>query len=472
MESMIDQLAALWGDLGRYLAFDADALLQPELLLRLAAMALLLVASAFFSSSETALFSLSRLQLREIQRGGHPAAGTVLALLDQPRRLIISILCGNEIVNIAAAANMTAILLHLYSPDKVVLVNLLVMVPLLLLLGEVTPKTIAVTNPVMVSTRITAAPMAVWVRLVAPLRWLVRLVSEKITNLLVGPEKAPENILQVDELRTLVEEVVESGELRAIERLLIDNLLDAGATNVVEIMIPHTRLAAIDSTLTVPEAAEQVRRLKHRRVPVYGERRDALVGMLHAEDFIPLVLDGVDLGQLRLQDLLHEVVMVPPTKKVDELFNFFLEHKTHAAIVLNEFGGIDGMVTLRGAISFIFGQVIDGRHLDHVFSDLGEGSYEVDGAMPLDDFNELTRLELSDQHAATVGGLLLAHLDRLPALGDRVVVADTCLQVVALEGHRVARVRVSRDGAAEPDGSGGADPDPGAAGDPPGGGAP
>ena len=276
------------------------------------------------------------------------------------------------------------------------------------------------------------------------MRWLVRQVSEKITNLLVGPEKAPENILRVDEFRTLVEEVVESGELHAIERVLIDNLLHAGSTDVVEIMIPHTRLGAIDGNLGVPEAVAAVRRLRHRRVPVYGEHRDTLIGMLHAEDLMQLVLDGVDLQRLELRELLHEVVMVPPTKKVDELFNFFREHHTHAAIVLNEYGGIDGMVTLRDAIEFIFGQMLDASHPEAGFRDLGEGRYEVDGAMPLGDFNDLARLELSDQHAATVGGLLLAHLDRLPAPGDRVQVADVCLEAAALEGHRVSLVRVTR----------------------------
>ena len=467
MQSTFEYLSSAWAMLGQYLAFDTALLASPELQIRLGALILLLAGSAFFSSSETALFSLSRLHLSEIRRSAHPAADAIHALLDQPRRLIISILCGNEIINIAAAANMTAILLQLYSPEKVVLINLLVMVPLLLLLGEVTPKTIAVTNPVLVSTRITAGPMSTWVRIVAPLRWAVRLVSEKITTMLVGPEKAPENILRVDEFRTLVEQVVESGELHAVERVLIDNLLEAGSTEVVEIMIPHTRVAAIDSSLSVPRAIEEVRRLRHRRVPVYGEHHESIVGMLHAEEIMQLVLDGADLTRLQLADLLHEVVIVPPTKKVDELFSFFLEHKTHAAIVLNEFGGIDGMVTLRSVIGFIFGQAINEDPVTAALVALEDGAIEADGAMPLDDFNELTPFELADDKAATVGGLLLSHLDRLPQVGDRVSVGEACLEVLGLEGHRVSRLRVS-PGACEvdpePDAEQGAPPDPASSG--------
>ena len=443
MELLLITLTDWWAALAGYLAFDSARLMEPDMLVRLLLLGLLLVCSAFFSSSETALFSLSRLDLREIRRSQHPSSDTIHALLDQPRKLIISLLCGNELVNIAAAANMTAILINLYSVDQVVIINLILMVPLLLLLGEVTPKTIAVNNPVLVSTRITAVPMSMWVRIVTPLRTLVRLLSDKITTMLVGPEKAPENILRVDEFRTLVEEVVQSGELHAIERILIDNLLEAGSTDVVEIMIPRTRVASINGSLPVAEVVEQVRRLRHRRIPVYGEHQDALIGMLHAEDLMQLVLDNADLAQLHLQDLLHEVVMVSPGKKVDELFNFFLDHKTHAAIVLNEFGGIDGMVTLRGAIGFIFGQAINGDPIEAFFRDEGEGVFEVDGAMQLDDFNALTRLDLHSSHSTTVGGLVLDHLDRLPQLGDHVYFEGTCLQITALEGHRISGLRIS-----------------------------
>lgn len=148
MDTLISLIVDYWSRLQQFLAFDAAQLQDTEIVLRLVLQVLLLMASAFFSSSETALFSLSRLELRELRRGRHPSADTLFALLEQPRRLIISILCGNEIINVAAAANMTAILVHLYDSEQVVLINLLVMVPLLLLFGEVTPKTIAVTNPV------------------------------------------------------------------------------------------------------------------------------------------------------------------------------------------------------------------------------------------------------------------------------------------------------------------------------------
>lgn len=442
METAAQTVVGYWGELVALLAFDPSRLTEPDMLLRLTLQVLLFIGSAFFSSSETALFSLSRVELRELRRSRHPRADTLHALLDQPRRLIISILCGNEIINVAAAANMTAILLHLYSEEQVVILNLLVMVPLLLLFGEVTPKTIAVTNPVAVSTRIIATPMTLWVRLITPFRWLVRLLSERITTLLVGQEKTAENILHVDEFRTMVEEVEEQGELHATERILIDNLLAAGATEVVEIMIPRTRVAFIDSELSVPQIVEEVRRLRHRRIPVYRHHRDTLVGMLHAEDLMQLAVEDVDFSTLPLASLLHPVTMVPPTKKVDEMFEFFLEHNSQAAIVLNEFGGVDGLVTLKSLVTFIFGHAGGEEPLRELFTETAPDVFRIDGGMKLNDFNAITNFGITDQRMTTISGVVLRHLDRPPEVGDVVVVEGVRLQVLAVDGHRIASLLV------------------------------
>jgi len=442
MEGVLHELTLFGQAIANLLAFDTQQLAEPEMVLRITLQFLLLMGSAFFSSSETALFSLSRLELRELRRNHHPRADTLTALLDQPRRLIISILCGNEIINVAAAVNMTAILIHLYSDEKVVLLNILIMVPLLLLFGEVTPKTIAVTNPVEVSTRIIARPMALWIRLVAPFRWMVRLLSERITTLLVGPEKAAENILHVDEFRTMIEDVVEHGELHATERILIDKLLEAGSTEVVEIMIPRTRVNYIDGNLTVPQMVEQVRLLRHRRIPVYRNNRDTLLGMIHAEDLMQLALEDVDFSRFENKDILHPITMVPPTKKVDEMFEFFLKQNAQAAVVLNEFGGIDGLITLKSVVNFIFGHASSEEPLSKMFSEPQSGVFDVDGAMKLNDFNTLTNFGISDSRMTTISGVVLRHLDRLPQVGDLVSVEGISLQVTALEGHRISRLRV------------------------------
>ncbi|KAA6184599.1 DUF21 domain-containing protein [Thiohalocapsa marina] len=443
--SQLPAWPAHWlSDLTSYLAFDPALLATPDMLARLLLQFLLLLGSAFFSGSETALFSLSRLDLQQLRRRQHRHIDTLQALLDQPRRLIISVLCGNQLINIAAVANMTGILVMLYGEERAGVINVLVMVPLLLLLGEVTPKTVAIANPVRVSADLVAAPMAHWARLVTPLRVLLRLVSDRVTTWIVGHEKAPENILQIDEFRTLVDEVANEGHLQATERALIYHLLDAGATEIVEIMTPRTRMAFISADSDLPQALERFRSLRHSRVPVYRGHRDNLVGFLHLEDVLPLVLDQHDLTDKRLDDLLRPLVVAPPTKRVDEMFDFFQGNQTRAALVIDEFGGVAGIVTIRDVLTFIFGHLSGEAKGQAHYHERDENVYQVPGDMKLTDFNDLTNFGIWDPRMTTIGGVAFRHLDRLPRIGDRVTVEDCVLEVLELDGLRIATVRASR----------------------------
>lgn len=436
----------IWTDLSALLSVDTQRLMQADMIFRFCLQFLLMVASAFFSGSETALFSLSRLDLQQLRREHNPRFATLQTLLERPRQLIISILCGNEIINVAAAANMAGILVALYGAELGGVLNILVMVPLLLLFGEVTPKTIAVSDPVKVSTRIIAVPLSIWIKFITPFRWLIRLVADRFTTWIVGEETTPENILQVDEFRTLVDEVVKGGELSARERSMIYNLLEAGTTEVIEIMIPRTQTAFIDVATPVPVIIEQVRTLRYMRLPVYQESRDNLVGFIHAEDILKRVLDDTDFNTVKIDDILHPSVIVPPTKKVDEMFDFFLDHKVQAAAVLNEFGGIDGMVTLKRILSFVFGKITPETAPQMVYEQTAENVFEVAGDMKLTDFEDLTNFGITDPRMTTIGGVFLRVLDQLPKEGDQITIEGVVLTVLKMERHRIARLRASKGG--------------------------
>ncbi|MEN8175666.1 MAG: hemolysin family protein [Pseudomonadota bacterium] len=448
-ESLSLAISQYWEAFAAFIAIDPARLSEPDMVARITLQVLLLFGSAFFSGSETALFSLSRLDLQKLRRERNPHSETLHALLDQPRRLIISILSGNELVNIAAAANMTGILVMLYGNEKAGWINLFVMVPLLLLFGEVTPKTIAVSNPVRISTTIVAAPMSWWVRLVAPLRWVLRGVSERVTTMIVGEEREAENILQVDEFRSLVEEVAKEGELNATERALIYNLLEAGDTEIVEIMVPRTRTAFLNAETPVSEMIEQFKEIHHPRVPVFRVHRDNLVGFLHAEDVLRLVLSDRDLSQFSVDEIMRPPVVAPPTKKVDEMFEFFQEKNARAAAVLNEFGGVEGFVTMRDVLNFIFGHtsgLVTGQEL---YRERDENVYDIPGDMKLTDFNNLTNFGIEDPRMTTIGGVAFRHLDRLPREGDTVNVEGILITVLEMKEHRISQVRVARGQTAE-----------------------
>ncbi len=460
MEELLHHLTSYGDALAAFFRFDPARLSEPGMIFALCLQALLFVLSAFFSGSETALFSLSRLDLQKLRRERHPRSETLHALLDQPRRLIISILCGNELVNIAATANLAGILVQLYGEGKAGWINVLVMFPLLLLLGEVTPKTIAVSNPVRISAGLVAEPMSVWIRLITPLRRVVRLASDTITTWIVGKELARENILQVDEFRTLLADVAEEGVLDATERVLIDNLLEAGETEIVEIMTPRTRINFLKDDMSVPEIVTAFQKYKHPRVPVCHEHHDALVGFVHAEDVLRLTLDEVDTAQISLDDIMHPPIVVPPTKYVDEMFDFFQANNVRAAVVLNEFGGVEGLITMRDIISFIFGEISEGVTGQELYQERDENDYEIPGDMKLTDFNDLTNFGIEDPRMTTIGGVVFRYLDRLPAVGDRVGMDGLVATVLEMDGHRLAKVRITKGALEDEDEAGEGPPTP------------
>ncbi len=450
MEAPPFELTQIWQNIVVFFAIDQDRLTDPDIVVRLIIQVILFLLSAFYSGSETALFSLSRLDLQKLRRERHPQVDNLHALLDQPRQLIISILCGNELVNVAATANLAGILVALTDADRAGWINLVVMFPLLLLLGEVTPKTIAVSNPVKVSAGLVSAPMTIWVRVIAPLRNLIRGISERVTTWVAGEERTMENILQTEVFKTLVEEVAEEGILDATERVLIDNLLEACETEIVEIMTPRTQVNFLSSTMSVVEIAEHVRKGEHPRVPVYEGHRDNMLGFVHAEDIMNIILDGKNLEDYTVDDLLHPPIVVPPTKNVDEMFDFFQNNRARAAIVLNEFGGVDGFITMRDIINFIFGEISEDVRGQELYREHDNDTYTVPGQMKLTDFNDLTTFGIEDPRMTTIGGVVFRYLDRLPHVGDTVDLMDGLIAtVLEMEGHRLTKVRIAQGDATE-----------------------
>ena len=415
-----------------------------ELYVRISFQTLLLLASAVFSGSETALFSLSRIDLQKLRQSRHSDSESIHAMLHEPRRLIISILCGNELVNIASAVNMTAILLLVFGGQDVGWINVLIMVPLLLLIGEVTPKTIAVSYPIKFSTIISARVLPRWIVFISPLRAAVRLVADRVTTLVVGDAVDRENILQPDELRTLLEEGEETGIIDATERVLIDNLLEASETDISRIMTPGPRILFLDAALPVPELIAQFRSYRHPRVPVYRGHWDNVIGFVHSEDILKLVRGGGDLESVTLDMILKPAHFVPPTKKVDEMFDYFQAHNTRVAIILGEYGEVFGIVTMKDVLKFIFGEISGTMAGQEFWKEDDENSYIVPGDMRLLDFYNLTNFDIEDPVMSTIGGVAFRLFDRLPEPGDEVTRDGYRFVVKQRSGLRISQLQVQR----------------------------
>jgi putative hemolysin len=212
---------------------------------------------------------------------------------------------------------------------------------------------------------------------------------------------------------------------------------------VVEIMTPRTRTTFLNADMSVPEMVDKFRADRHPRVPVFRVHRDNVVGFVHAEDVLRIVLDKVDLTTLDPETIMRPPVVVPLTKKVDEMFDFFQANNARAAVVLNEFGGIEGLVSMKDVLTFIFGQISGDVQGQELYQERDDNSYDVKGDMKLTDFNNLTNFGIEDPRMTTIGGVAFRHLDRLPRVGDSVNLEGILITVLEMDEHRIASVRVS-----------------------------
>jgi putative hemolysin len=426
-------------------ALQLPAWLDLELIVRLCIQVLLLTMSAFFSGSETALFSLTSFDLQRLRNSQHPRSKSIHEMLEEPRRLIISLLCGNELVNIASSANMAAIFLRFFTEDETTWINIVVMVPLLLLCGEVTPKTIAVTYPMMIATNISARLLPKWIAFITPLRNAVRLVADWITTAIVGEPVKKENILHSNEFRTLVEEGEATGTIDPTERILIDNMLEASEAEVSDIMTPISRMVSLDVERPLPELVTAFQAMHYPMVPLFEDGPATIVGFLHSENIIKLVRGGADLAAVSARDVMRKPHFVPATKKVDEMVEFFQENRTRTALVIGEYANILGIVSIRDVAALMLGRLAPQQE-PGVKEIEQDKVYSIPGDMSLVDFNLMVGADLDDPSMNSLGGLVMRLLNRLPKIGDSVTYEGFILAVVRMEGLRIAELRVTRLG--------------------------
>ncbi|WP_177421056.1 hemolysin family protein [endosymbiont of Lamellibrachia barhami] len=279
---------------------------------------------------------------------------------------------------------------------------------------------------------------------ITPLREAVRVVADWITTLVVGDAVDRENILQPDELRTLLEEGEQTGIIDATERVLIDNVLEASETDISRIMTPGPRIRFLDADLPVAELIEQFRSYRHPRIPVYQGHWDNVIGFIHSEDILKLVRGGSDLSQVTLDMILKPAHYVPPTKKVDEMFDYFQMHNTRVAIILGEYGEVLGIVTMKDVLTFIFGEISGTMEGQEYYKEDDENSYVVPGDMRLTDFYNLTNFDIEDAVMSTIGGVAFRLFDRLPEPGEQINYEGFRFTVKQRSGLRISELQVQK----------------------------
>ncbi len=408
----------------------------------------LLGLSAFFSSSETSLFSLTSRQLAQMRRDEHPRVALLERMLNEPRRLIITILIGNELVNVSASVISAALVISLLGAENKFF-NLVIMVPILLLAGEITPKTLAIRNNVAFAGY-QSRPIDAFARLITPLRWVVRRIADLFITLVVGSERSRGNIVTEDMLRTLADSAVGEGQLDSLEARTIGQIFEFGDKSVEEVMTPRANICYLPLEMPPAEMVEEIRHTRFSKFPVCEDTRDNVVGLLCARDLLGQDLESFGRSPGQLRGILRKAYFVPETKPVSELFQTFRRRKQSLALTVDEFGGVTGLVTMEDLLECIFGEIYspsDGRR-EFSFEKLEGRRYRVSGAMPLAEFVDKASVAIDPQVAETLGGLLLHEYGELPAEGASLEIESIRFTVESVRDNRIRTLLVERRGAA------------------------
>ena len=400
--------------------------------------------SGFFSSSETSLFSLGRLQIEQMRRNDNPRVELIERLLSEPRRLIVTILIGNEFVNVAASVISAALVIELLGADSK-LFNLLIMIPILLLFGEITPKTLAIRHNVAFATT-QSRPIETFAVLIAPLRWVVRLIADWVTTLLVGKERTPGNIVTEDMVRVLAHEAVGEGVLDKNEAQYVDRVFDFGHKTVGDLSTPRSHIFFLPMEMPLSEMLIELRKTRHTKVPVYDGHKDSVLGFLFARDLVGVDISALEGDPRAVEKFLREPYLVPESKPVHDLFHTFQRRKLSVALTVDEYGGITGLITMEDLLECIFGDLPSPsdkvRKIE--YQHLSDGSTQIPGQMPVSAFNREFASNIQANKAETIAGLLLGEHGELPPEGTAIRLGDYVFEILEIRSNRIESVLMKR----------------------------
>jgi len=416
--------------------------LDPYLTFKLAVLFFLFVVSGFFASAEASLFSLTPLHLHKIRGEESPRLSTIRELLRYPRRLLITIIACNESVNIMISSLTAVIFINLFG-DQGKWTAIAVLTPLFLVFCEAVPKTVAKTNPIAISQAVSPL-LVLFFRLLLPVSW----VLDKVSGWLTGPFQPSEPLgkdeLTEGELRVLVDVGHEEGVLQKPHRDLIHRVFELADTTVEEIMTPRIDMFCLPVSLTLDEMKKEILRSGYSRVPVYGMDRDDILGILYAKDLLLAMASGR--WEADARELLRKPYFVPMEKEADSLLKDFQVRKIHMAIVVDEYGGVAGLVTMEDILESLFGDIYDERDIKERYYRVLDGQTLVaSGRMPIEEFNALTGMNIPSEDFDTVGGFVLHLFGRLPSRGEDVRYDGAVFRVERMRGASIWRVRVTRE---------------------------
>ena len=397
-----------------------------ENILQIGLLVVLLLGSGFFSASETSLMSLSKIRIRYMEDEGVKGAKLVGSLIEKSSDLLSSILVGNNIVNIAATSVSTSLFISIFG-DGGVAIATAVMTVLVLVFGEITPKTIAANSPEKVAV-VVSKPISIIMKITKPIVWIFNLLTGIIFKIMGIDNDGVKPFITEEELKAMVNVSHEEGVLEMEEREIINNVFQFGDMQAKEAMIQRLDMVAIDIEDSYDEIIELFKSEKLSRLPVYQESIDDIVGILNIKDII--FLSDEEIENFDIKDYVREAFFTYEFKKITQLLEEMKKEKTQMAIVVDEYGGTAGLLTIEDLVEVIVGDIDD------------EYDEEEEDSTKISDVNEQLGINLESEEFDSIGGFIIGYLKRIPEENEIIEVEDVKFKVESIDKNRINKIRI------------------------------
>lgn len=410
----------------------------------------LFVLSAFFSGSETALMSMDRMRVKYLAEKDRRGARKLAELLERPASVLSAILVGNNVVNIMVSVFATTLFVEFFG-KRGELLTILILTPVLLIFSEVCPKTYAANYPEKMSFAV-LHPIRFVMWLLRPVTWLVAGLSGLLTRLLRGDAERP--LISVDEIRSIIEYGGHTGVVAKDKRRMLHGVFNLSEIRVRDVMVPRTEVVGIEAGASFAEVVQLAATARHSRFPVYEGDLDRVVGVIHSKEILSYLDRPQDFSLARLA---RPPYFVPEAKPIETLMQAFRRKHLHLAVVVDEYGGVEGICTLEDIVEEIVGEIQDEYDEEEILvTQLGPDSYLIDGSTTLRYINRRYDLTLSEEHVNTLAGFLLHKLGSIPEQGDVCEAEGVRFTVLQVEDRRIEKIEmhVPPVAAGEPAGQG------------------
>lgn len=402
----------------------------------------LILVSAFSSASETALTSVSRIKIKHLSEEGNVTAKYLEKLLEHPNRFLATILFMNNLVNIGAASLATVLAANYFRHFAAGIATGITTI-IILIYGEITPKSFAVQNAERIALLV-ARPIELLCRILFPFVRVFISISNFFIKILGGKTLREGPFITEEEIKTIVSVGEEEGVIEEEEREMIHSIFEFGDTITREVMVPRTDMVCVEGNMSLQEVLSLIMLEGHSRIPVYEESVDNILGIVYAKDLLSYLNEGK--FDVSLKDLMRQAYFIPETKKVSDLLRELRKKKIHIAIVVDEYGGTAGLVTIEDLLEEIVGEIFDEYDLEETMIEtIDENTVLVDARVGIDEINELLGVNLPDCECDTIGGFVFNLFGKVPVEGEKIKFEQLNFTIQKIGGRRIQKILITRE---------------------------